>query len=97
MAFTPSNIYLANVGSLNLTIAKINTTVTSGTNNWNSGITDIVAIGSQVEAPWLGQSSANIAVSYTASSGTVWLVNNTNNSGSPLTLFVYSGLVVKGT
>ena len=97
MAFTPSNVYLANVGSLNLTIAKINGSVTSGTNNWNSGITDIVDISSQVEAPFLTLSTTNIAVSYTATNGTIWVTNNTNNSGSPLTLFVYSGLVVKGT
>lgn len=93
MAFTPSNLYLASLGSLKLNIAKVNASVTSGTNNWNSGITDIVAVSTQLRAT-TDSSGTGLAVSYTASNGTIWVVVPVTESASAFTLFVYSGLIV---
>ena len=95
MAFTPSNLYITNMGSVQCTIAKVNASITSGTNNWASGITDIVAIQCQSQEPYVSGSASALTASYTASNGTIWLTNPLHASGTPFTFFVYSGLVVK--
>ncbi len=99
MAFTPSNLAIANVGSLKLTIATQVSNTASGTDLWSSGIQDIQAIipyyTGDISAT--GETSTVFAVSFTASSGVIHIIRDASNTGTPFTLLVMSGLAVDMT
>ena len=93
MAFTPSNLSIAQLGSLNLTIARVNASITSGTNNWNSGILDIASIDGQYLGATTDASATGLAISFTGTNGTVWVTIPLSQSGTAFDLLVYSGFV----
>jgi hypothetical protein len=94
MAFTPSNLSIANMGSLKLTIAQCNANTVSGTDLWTSGITDIqgvipVYLGSQ---PTLAiNTSVPLSISWTQSTGTIHIIRALDCSSTGLMLYVFSG------
>ena len=94
-SFTPSNLYVASIGSLKLTLAKVDASITSGTNYWASAIPDVVSIHGQYERLSTDLTYTSLAVSWTASSGTIHTMIPLSQSGTPYTLFVYSGFVTK--
>jgi len=94
MSFTPSNLAIANMGSMKLTIATCNANTVSGTDYWTSGIPDIqgvipVLLGSQTKVA-LGTAQP-LSISWTQSSGTIHLVSDLENSGTAYMLYVMSG------
>lgn len=93
MSFTPSNLYVGSIGSLKLTIAKVNGSVTSGTNNWASGIQDIQTISGQYKTATADVSATSLAISFTGSSGTIWTIIPISQSGTAFDLLVFSGFV----
>lgn len=97
MAFTPSNLYVVNVGSANLYIGKVNANIMSGTNAWNSSITNIIAAWGSFNNPLPSTSGSGIAVGYTASNGTIYVDTAAESSGAAYTLYVLSGIGLKGT
>lgn len=94
-AFTPSNLYVASIGSLKLTLAKVDASVTSGTNYWASAIPDIVSVHGQYERISTDDTATGLALSWTASSGTIHTFVHLSQSATPYTLYVYSGFVSK--
>lgn len=104
MAFTPSNLALAQLGSLKLTIATCNSGTVSGTDYWTSGIPDIIGVLPVLGAGSAGsitdlatQTSSTYAITWTGSTGTIHLMSHLSNSGSGLTLFVLSGFATDMT
>lgn len=91
MSFTPSNLTIANLGSLKLTIAKVDGSITSGTNNWNSGIPDIQAITAQYSMAVTDHTITNLSVSFTQSNGTIWTIIPVSQSATSFNILVYSG------
>lgn len=94
MAFTPSNLAIANMGSMKLTIATCNSGTVSGTDLWASGIPDIqgvipVYLGSQ--STLAVNTSVPLSISWTQSSGTIHLVRSLPCSSTALMLYVFSG------
>jgi len=94
MAFTPSNLSIANMGSLKLTIAKCDANTVSGTDLWTSGIPDIqgvvpVYFGSQTTLSL--NTSVPLSISWTQSTGTIHIVRALDCSSTALMLYVYSG------
>jgi hypothetical protein len=83
-AFTPSNLYVVSLGSAKLSIAEVDEDILSGTNFWTSGIPDIVSV--------MPASSSALVVSWTASSGTIHVVNDASLSNTGYVLWVVSGL-----
>lgn len=91
MAFTPSNLAIASLGSCQLTIARVNASITSGTNNWASGIPDIQTVWGQYRGATTDVSDTSLAVSFTGSSGTIWTIVPLSQSGTSFDLLVLSG------
>lgn len=91
MSFTPSNLSIATLGSLKLTIARVNASITSGTNNWTSGIPDIQTVTGQYRGATTDVSATSLAVSFTGSDGTIWTVIPISQSGTSFDLLVLSG------
>ena len=87
---SPSNLWIASFGSLKGTLAKI-PQVTSG-DYWTSSIQDIVFANVTINHAGSTASTTGCGVSWTASSGTVYLFPATVSSTVLLTL--YSGLAV---
>jgi hypothetical protein len=91
-SFTPSNLMVQSMGSMRLTLARINVNILSGTNYWASGITDIKSILVQ---PWGGTpivtSSSGFQIVWTATTGTIHLITDGSSSGSGYLLWVASG------
>lgn len=100
MAFTPSNLQEANLGSCKLTIATCNANTVSGTDLWTSGIPDIqgvipVYLGSQ---PTLAlNTTVPLSISWTQSSGTIHIVRALDASSTALMLYVFSGFATDQT
>lgn len=96
-SFTPSNLSIANVGSLKLTIARVEASVTSGTNYWASGIQDIqTVLGSWREvSPDI--TGTNLAISFTGSTGTIHTIIPLGNSATAYEMLVFSGLAIDMT
>lgn len=93
MAFTPSNLSIATLGSMKLTIARVDASITSGTNNWASGIPDIQTITGTYRGATTDASSTDMAISFTGSNGTIWVTVPISQSGTSFDLQVYSGFV----
>jgi hypothetical protein len=94
MAFTPSNLQIANLGSMKLTIATCNIDTVSGTDIWTSGITDVqgvIPVLSQTLPDIASESGSTIAISWTQSTGTIHIMRSTPVSQSALVLYVLSG------
>jgi len=94
MAFTPSNLSIAQLGTLKLTIANCNVDTVSATDIWTSGIPDIQGVipvytRSATDAAML--TATYLAISYTQSSGTIHIMRPLEVSSSALTLYVLSG------
>ena len=92
MAFTPTYVRPTSVGSLKLTIAEVNGATATASDSWASGITDIVAV-----LPYWNTSAAlttptSITASWTASSGTIWVVKEAINTATGFNILVFSGL-----
>lgn len=99
MAFTPSNLAIANLGSLKLTIATCTNGV-SGTDLWTSGIPDIqgvIPVYSASLPDVAVQTNPGIAISWTQSTGTIHIMRALENSTSSLTLYVFSGFATDMT
>jgi hypothetical protein len=92
MAFTPTNLKLVSMGSVNCTIAVTNADVVSETDLWTSNIPDIITVWGQDTSTGNVISSASCSLSWTASSGTIHIRRDVSNTGSALTLFILSGL-----
>ena len=92
MAFTPSYIRVASVGSLKLTIGECNANLVSATDYWASAITDIVSVWTQDSTTGNLISSPGASVSFTASTGTIHFIRSVANTGSGLTIYILSGL-----
>lgn len=90
--FTPSSLTFQSLGSMNLTIGHVNANVISGTDNWNTGITDIRSVICQ---PWGGAaivaSTDGFSVSWTSTSGVLWSIKDRSTSGSGYIFWVLSG------
>ena len=93
MAFTPSNLSIATMGSMKLILATQNASTASGTDLWTSGIPDIQAIIPVYTASVssTGYSSSPFAVSFTQSSGTVHIIRDASNSGTAFNLLILAG------
>lgn len=92
MAFTPTYIRVASLGSLKLTIAETNGATATASDSWASAIPDIVAI-----LPYWNTSAAlttptSITASWTASSGTIWIVKEAVNTATAFNILVLSGM-----
>ena len=90
MAFTPSNLSIASLGSCRLIIARVNGSITSGTNEWVSGIPDLLTVSSQYRDATTN-SDTSLSISFTGSSGTIWTVVPLSQSGTSFDLTVISG------
>jgi hypothetical protein len=91
MAFTPSNLTLASMGSLKLIIARVNASITSGTNEWLSGIPDILTVSGQYLGATTDASGTSLSISFTGSNGTIWTVVPLSQSATAFDLTVISG------
>lgn len=94
MSFTPSNLAIAQLGSLKLTIATCNVDTVSATDYWISGIPDIQSVipvynRTATDAAML--TATYLALSWTQSSGTIHIMRPLEVSSSALTLNVLSG------
>lgn len=94
MAFTPSNLSIASLGSCKLTIATCNADLVSGTDLWVSGIPDIQGVipvytGSQSNIS-IGTDVA-MGISWTQSTGTIHITRSLECSGTAMVLYVFSG------
>lgn len=93
MAFTPSNLSIATLGSLKLTIAQSDNGA-SGTDYWTSGITDIQAIvPCYITAAPTVTSETSFVVSWTPSSGAIHIIRDAGLSNTAFQLLVLSGFV----
>ena len=72
-SITPSTVLNTSVGSMRGTLAKFVTTTVNAGDYWTSSITDIVAIFCNQTADGSTHTTTGMAVSYTASNGTIWL------------------------
>lgn len=91
MAFTPSNLSIASLGSTQLTIARVDASITSGTNQWSSGMLDIISVWGQYRGATTDVSGTSLAISFTGSNGTIWTVVPLSQSGTSFDLYVLSG------
>ena len=91
MAFTPSNLSIASLGSTQLTIARVDGSITSGTNNWNSGMLDILTAWGQFRHGSTAATDTSLFCSFTGSNGTVWVTIPTSESGTSFDLLILSG------
>ena len=92
-AFTPSNLYVSSIGSAKLSVAHINEDIISGTNYWDSGIPDIISVmPTMMGGTDINVSSASLVVSFTATDGTIHIVNDPACSNTGYALWVLSGL-----
>jgi len=96
-SFTPSNLSIASIGSLKLTIARVNASITSGTNYWASGIHDVQTVIGQYLGATTDVSATSLAISFTASNGTIHTVVPLSQSGTAYDLLVISGFVTDMT
>lgn len=91
-AFTPSDLTVQSMGSMNLHIAHWDEDILSGTNYWASGIQGIRSLmicclgGTSINA-----SSSELSVSWTASNGTIHIVTDGAMSNTGYSLWVLSG------
>lgn len=92
MAFTPTNLYVESGGSTTLYIARVAGSVTSGTNNWATGIPNIISVIGSYSAILPSESIGALAVSFTQTDGTIWTDICTGASGTPFTLWIHAGL-----
>ena len=97
MSFTPSNLSLASMGSTRLTIARVNASITSGTNNWASAIPDILTVTGQYRGATTDVSATSMAISFTGSDGTIWVTTPIGQSGTSFDLVVVSGFATDMT
>lgn len=97
MAFTPSNLSLASLGSCQLTIARVNASITSGTNEWASGIPDILTVTGQYRGLSTDLTYTSLAISFTGSNGTIWTQIPLSQSGTSFDLLVISGFATDMT
>lgn len=91
MAFTPSNLTIASLGSCKLTIARVNGSITSGTNEWVSGIPDLLTVYGQYRDATTDATGTSLALSFTGSSGTIWTIVPLSQSGTSFDLNIISG------
>ena len=96
MAFTPSFIRQSSVGSLKLTIAEVNGAVAVASDSWASNITDIVAVFPYWNSGVAVTTPTSITASWTASSGTVWVVKEAINTATAFNIVVWSGMGQRG-
>jgi len=79
-AITPSTLFNVSMGSLTGKIARFVTTSVDSGDSWSSGITDIVAIFPTKKEDGSNSSTTGIAVSFTATSGTIFMYPASENS-----------------
>jgi hypothetical protein len=91
-SFTPSSLQITSMGSTKLSIAHINEDIISGTNYWTTGITDIKSCMAMYKGGTLMvASSSNLMVTWTASTGTIHLINDASYTDTGYILWVISG------
>lgn len=99
MAFTPSNLSVASMGSCKLIIATQDASTASGTDLWTSGIPDIQAI-TPVYTTSLSTgfpTDVSFAVSFTQSTGTIHIIRNNGMSASGFQLQILAGFATDMT
>ena len=92
MQFTPSALTVQSMGSMNMTVAHLNADIVSGSDYWVSGITDIrsIMVQSWSGIPITGTTGV-LAVTWTASTGTIWTLIDRTMSNTGLILWIMSG------
>ena len=95
MAFTPSNLSIAQLGSLKITIADINANVVSASDLWTSGIPDIHAVIPIMTT--FSASSSPLSISYTGTTGTIHIVRILSETTVAIKLLVLSGFATDMT
>jgi hypothetical protein len=80
------------MGSTKLTIARISEDIISGTNYWATGIPDIRSVmASYYGGTLMVASSGNLMVTWTASNGTIHVINDASCTNTGYILWVISG------
>jgi len=91
MSWTPTDLYLENVGSMTLYIAHVNGSITSQTDAWTSGIPDIVSVMGCYAHASTAATDVSFACAFTATSGTISTTIPLNESGTPFRLWALAG------
>lgn len=90
--FTPSNLYLISMGSVNLHIARVNATaLISGPAYWTSKIPSIISVIGNSETGASRDSGCGLMVSFTQTNGVVHVNRALIQSDSGITIWVASG------
>lgn len=91
-SFTPSSLQITSMGSTKLTIGHVNGDIISGTNYWSTGITDIKSVmACMYGGTAMVASSSVLQVTWTASNGTIHLLNDESITDTGYILWVISG------
>ena len=92
MAWTPSNLYVESMGSTTIYMAHVDGSITSGTDAWTSGIPDIISIMGGYAQASTAATNVSLAISFTATSGTITTTIPLNESGTPFRIWVVAGI-----
>ena len=89
--FTPSNLHLVSMGSVNLSIATLNKNVhLSGTSYWTSKIPNIISVIGN-NGTGSVDSESGLMVSFSATNGVIWIDRAKGMSDTGLALWIAHG------